>query len=179
MFGGEMSQIPKYNKWLGDQAFAFENAAKAQEHWQEAQRGTAQLLLEASDVTFATISAVDRSMNAEENLQKVQEDSEATDRDLAAAKVDLAEAALEAQAAIDRFSGNNAIRGASAIAEALGISTDEAYELLEALGLLDGRTVTTYVDTIFRSQGNQGPAGRNTQIGGRAAGGPVTQGSMY
>lgn len=174
-FGGEMNQIPQsnVNRYLEDQRLAFDRAREAQEHWQEAQRGTAQLLLEAADPAIAAAGAVERYRDAQDELAGILEDTKASEEEIASAKLAVAEAALEAQAAVDEFSGNNAIRAASSLSEALGISTEEAYELLDALGLLDGRVVTTYVDTIFRSQGNQGPTGRNTQIGGRASGGAI------
>lgn len=142
----------------------------------EAQRAVISAMLEAANPAFAAAKAAERQRAAEEKLIEVQADHEASERDIAEAQLASAEATLESQAALDAFDASGVTEGASAIAEALDISTREAKELLEILGILDGQTFTTVVQTQFRegrvSSAGAPPIGTQSQ---RRHGGPTTR----
>jgi hypothetical protein len=146
--------------------------------------------LEAADPVFAASGAMDRLRGAQEDLTEVQKDTESTAVDIANAELAVAEAALDAEGALRDLGAGDVNRGISVIADALGKSDEEARLLLEALGILDGTTVTSIVDVNFRSSGDlvarraitQGGEVVGVRSGGvefRHAGGPVTAGSSY
>lgn len=146
----------------------------------EAQRELQLAYLEAANPIFAAQRALDRYRTAQETLTKVQEDGESTASDIAAATLDVASAALEAEGAMTELADGNIAAGVSAIADALGLSDDEARDLLETLGILNGTEVTTVVNTEFRTRGvpprdRFGSIDTSTRVvsGVRQHGGPV------
>lgn len=139
--------------------------------------------LAAADPLFAAVSAIQKYQDAQESLQEVQKDRKATEEDLALAQLDVAEAAIEAQGAMDRLRSGGAAAleaGVRLLADALGISDTQARDLLETLKLLDGQTFTSTVRV--RTIGDPGdpiprsPGGGNVA---RAAGGIVNRHQIY
>lgn len=150
---------------------------------EDAQRAARDAFLEAADPAFAAANAMERLRDAEKALADVREDSEASAEDVISAELDLYEARLNTQAALNNLDEASLIRVFDTLAAAMGGSTEDARELLEALGLLDGLTVTTVVETEFRTVGSP-PAGSSVgggggRVGARARGGPVTGGEPY
>lgn len=134
--------------------------------------------LEAADPIFAAVSAVDRYRQAQENLEEVQKDRKSTDQDVAAAQLDVAQSALDAQVALDKLGDGGLTQGIDAIATALGVSRNEARDLLEVLGVLDGKKVTTVVETRFTQTGNKvGGASFTPEL--RHSGGQVEKNTPY
>lgn len=144
-----------------------------------AHRTYLEALQESLDPVLGAVNAIGTLRDAQAHLGEVQEDSESTADDLAEAQLAVAEAMLRAQGALDQVdptSLNNSIR---TLADTLGISETAAADLLEQLGLIDGKTVTTTVVTRFLERRDvQSGTGRTFQ-GGRAAGGPVSAGESY
>lgn len=166
---------------LADQYEEWARQAKAA---RDAQLAATQALLEAANPALAAARAMERYQSAQANLAEVQADGKSSAEDIARAQLDVASAALEAQAAMDLFKVEGVTRGADAIAKALGIGTDEALELMRVLGLLSGMEVTTVVRTRFeeirdtRSVGSAANATR-TYGGGRQHGGSVDPRHWY
>lgn len=132
---------------MGD---AEEGAASLEEQLlaaRDAQESLSDVLRAAADPAFAAVQAYQQY---QQTLQAVDEDGERT----AEEQLELAEAILKAQGALDAFTAGGVTQAAEAIATALGISRDEAAALLEELGILDGTTVTSLVDVQFRASGS-------------------------
>lgn len=137
---------------------------------------------EALNPISAAIGAVNRLQEAEAALQAVEEDSEATTDDVAAAQWAYVESLFAAQGALDQISGENLEQALDGIAVALGISRDEAIDLLNQLDLLDGKSVTSVVNmhTIHRTTDTAtGSSGDRQAVSGRFAGGPMAAGQVY
>jgi len=147
----------------------------------EAQRNLRRSFLELADPIFAANDALGRLRDAQDRLIEVQEDSESSAADVAEALLDVAEASLDAQGALEELGDGNLTEGIARIAEALGISDEAARILLETLGLLDGMTIETVVNTRFTTSG-AGPVVVTNQTGKyvpKALGGPVMAGQTY
>ena len=154
-----------------------EDAARLRDRLTEAtaaQRAMRQAFLEAADPAFAAAAAIRRLNDAQERLEELQKSGTASAEEIAQAELELAQAALEAQGAIDEFDASGIEAAISTIATALGVSRERAQELLEELGLLDGTRVSVFVDI------NQGRVSvPNSIIGGiteRQHGGPARRG---
>jgi hypothetical protein len=119
----------------------------------EAQRNLRRSFLELADPIFAANDAMGRLRDAQQNLIDVQEDVDSTAQDVANAQLEVASAALGAQGALEELGDGNLTGGIARIAEALGVSDDEARDLLETLGLIDGTEVETVVNTRFTTSG--------------------------
>jgi hypothetical protein len=153
------------------------DAAAAAAAAAEAQRALKQQYLESANPIFAAQGALDRLVTAQQKLIDVQEDTKASSEDVALAELELARAALQAQGALDALAEGDVNAGIAAIADALGKSDAEARQLLEALGLIDGKQVTTVVNTRYNTFGREPTTGN---LGGqRQHGGPVRAGTSY
>lgn len=158
-----------------DLAQSQEEQAKAAQEAADAQKKLRDEYLQSADPIFAAVSGLDGLASAQANLKEVQENSESTARDVAEAELAVAEAALEVQGALNAVADGNLDQGIAAIADALGKSDDEARQLLEALGLIDGKNVTTVVTTSYRTTGS-----RPSNFGGpRQFGGDVNRDTSY
>lgn len=147
----------------------------------DAQRQLRLEYLEAADPIFAASQAVGRYQDAQQRLTELQQDGDATARDIAEAQLAVAEAALEAEAAMINFA-ENPEAGIRTLSDALNITREDAIELLEQLDVLDGTTVNTFVNTtiterVVRSSGVV--AGTGALGGDRHGGGPVEAGKLY
>jgi methyl-accepting chemotaxis protein len=148
----------------------------------EANRALRDSFLALADPIFAANDAMGRLRDAQENLIEVQDDVDSSAEDVADAQLAVAESALIAQGALEDLGDGDLAGGIARIAEALGISDDEARELLETLGLLDGKKVETVVNTRYTTSGKPPPNVVTNQTGTytpRARGGPVTDGTPY
>ncbi len=99
------------------------------------------------------------------------------------AQLELAAQVFETESALREFDGGNVEQSVLAIAEALDIDAQAARELLEELGLIDGTTVRSVVDTQFTQSGTPaairsgGGGGGDSLAGtGKQHGGPVQAG---
>src|SRR5690606_16118729 len=168
-----------------------------------AQRDLTNARNEALSPVAQAVGAIERMQEAQANLEAIEADSESTARDIAAAHWDYVESWWAAEAALQNIRPGQLITAIEGIAEALDISTDEAYDLLDALDLLDGKEVNSFVRVTHLGVGGAGssavPTGgffgdANTRGAGssavpkggffgdantRAAGGPVVGGGMY
>jgi hypothetical protein len=113
----------------------------------------------------------------QELLAQVDADGQRTSEEL----VELAEAVLDTQAALSALDSSTLTGGLDAIARALGVSREEAERLLDTLGVLDGKTVTSIinVEEVVRraSDTYSGTSGRTYT--GRQHGGPVEADMPY
>lgn len=130
---------------------------------EEAQESLADTVRAFADPAFKAVKALKDLHKAEASLADVQGDSEATAEDVAAAQFDLVEATLKAQAALDDVDGTALEATVDAVTTALALSDDEARRLLETLGLLDGKTVSTVID--IQTRGDAGATG-GINVGG-------------
>lgn len=157
----------------------FEESLRSAE---EAQRSLADAIKEFTDPTFAAVKAVERWQGAIEKAAEVAKDAGTDSKEYARAQLDIAEAALEAQGALDTFDTSGPLEQVQALADVLDISDFEARMLLETLGLLDGTSVTTAVnvDTVYRTSGGGGAIPTAVSSGlpmaFRAEGGPLSAG---
>ena len=143
-------------------------------------------LKESANPVFAASQAIGRLNDAQADLIEVQEDSDSSARDVAEAQLAVAEALIEAQLALDSLDAAGPSEAIAALSEIMGISKQEAEDLLVQLGLLDGKQVVTFVTTEFTTRGSlpnlppgQQPGGLIDRIGGRALGGPVTANTPF
>jgi len=151
----------------------------------DAQESLADAVLAFASPTFKAVKAVKDLKKAEADLLDVQDDVKSTSEDIAAAQLAVVEAMFKAQGALDGVTGV-ALEGAlAAITLALGITDEEARNLLETLGILDGTTVTSVVEVEGRLTGNQA-AFDNTRpelmpgfADSKQHGGPVAKGVPY
>jgi hypothetical protein len=154
---------------------------------EENQTSLATAMREFADPTFAAISAVDKLRDAQANLEELQEEGEATSEELAEAQIEIAKAVLEAQGALDEFSAGGIDEQVGVIAAALGISDEAARDLLETLGLIDGKRVEATANVVFTAGGSTSAqntlaaAGSTTLTGAlaRQHGGDVRAGHPY
>ena len=132
-----------------------ENLTEALIDAKESHDSLAKTMLEAVNPTLNAISAYEDYKEALDVYNDVAADSESSTDDIAQAQIDLLRETLEAQGALDAFSGANLDEQLDIISRALGISKTEAQELLETLGLIDGTEVTTVINIVERRQGSE------------------------
>lgn len=161
------------------------DAADATRDLEEAHREMVSAMNEALSPIAAAQGAVQRLQEAESHLNEVRADSEATAEDVAEAEWGFVESLWAAQGALDQIDPSQLDTALEGIATALNISKQEAIELLEQLGILDGTEVDTVITTTYRTVGSAA-AGTSVTAGGlfgsagmRAAGGPVSANAMY
>lgn len=111
-------------------------------------------MLEAANPIFGAVGAIDRMRDAQARLDEVLGDSKSTSQDVAAAQLEVARTTLEAQAAIDQVDPTTMEEGFRAIEDALGDSGVKASDLLTTLGLLDGKKVTSIIETKVVTTGD-------------------------
>ena len=164
----------------------------------DAQTSLANAMREFADPTFAAVSALERLQEAQAALIELQEGGEASAYELAAAELEVAKAALEAQGALDDFSAAGVDEQIRIIATAAGISEAKARELFDTLGLIDGQSVTSVINVHTRYTQSGSKAEKLAALGldkssldrspgvrrklaalGLEHGGPVSQGSPY
>ena len=140
----------------------------------DAQESLSAVLLAAASPAFAAVSAYTKY---QETLVKVDEDGKRT----AEEQLELAEAVLKTQGALDAFTAGGVEKSAAAIAEALDISKQEARDLLTELGILDGTVATAVIDVGLTGRGASAFAsGSGSSFGGpRQHGGPVSPGQSF
>jgi len=138
--------------------------------------GLANAILELSSPSLKAINAVEKMQTAEESLNDVLADTKATTEDVAQAQLDFAVAIFEAQGALDGVDANSVNGAMQILQDALGLSDDEARDLLETLGLLDGTDVNSTVTVTHRNQFDDFDRGPG---GARAHGGPVSAGGSF
>jgi hypothetical protein len=168
---------------LGDEA---DTTATKLKTMADRQREATRAILDALNPVSNAASAIGRMNDAQDRLIDLQEDAEASTADIAEAQFDYALSLFEAQAALENIDPTDLQGSIEAIASALKISDDEARNLLETLGILDGTQVTTVINTTIRRRdiSDQDPLAdaERTTIGfggGRASGGPVSAGMAY
>ena len=147
-----------------------------------AQRSLNNMYAESLNPVAAAVNAVDRLRQAEETLKEVQKDKKASDEDVARAQFDYAQALINTQVALDSLSYEDQRRAVDLFQAALGLTKDEAAELLERLGVMDGTRIAMYIDMYEQVKRDTG----RSRVGGpsfipelRAEGGPVSPGSLY
>lgn len=161
------------------------NFASALDEATRKQRESTAAYNEALSPITNAVGALNRMQEAHDTLIAVQADAEASTRDVRQAQLDYAESVFEAQGALDSIDSSKLEFALDGIARALGISSEEARELLRELGLLDGKTVTTVIRTRFEEvrdvrTNNVSPQdGGRYYGGGRAVGGYVTDQAYY
>jgi hypothetical protein len=133
----------------------------------DAQMQMIDALQAAADPVFR---AVDAMQNYHETLARVDEDGQRT----AEEQLELAKAILSAQGAASALTASNPEKGIMAIATALGISREAARELLVELGILDGKTVTTFIRSVVEGVVAADAVRERGMIGGKQHGGPFT-----
>jgi hypothetical protein len=98
-----------------------------------------------ADPVFNALDAYERYNDM---LLRIDDDGERTADEM----LDLAGATLDVAAAFDSLDTENVEDAMETLSGALGISKDEAHDLLVELGLLDGKTITTKVLVDFRNR---------------------------
>lgn len=164
-----------------DQIISLEDALAAAE---AAQTSLADAMRSFADPTFAAVNAVQNLQEKQRELAEAQEDGESSAEELAEKQLEVAKAVLEAQGALDAFSAGNIEEQIGVVAAALGISDQEARELLATLGILDGTSVNADATVVFTAAGSKtamaaasGATDASVSLlgGFRAAGGPVSK----
>lgn len=129
-----------------------------------AQVSLSSAMLAHLDPVTQAAQAVGRYDDAARQLAEAQAEGAASAEELADLSLEVATSALEAQAALDQVSPRRLEDAVRILAEALGVSTAEARQLLETLDLLDGRTIRTVVDVDIRGGGVSGQG--SSRLGG-------------
>lgn len=142
----------EYNRMLTAAREATLEAAAAADRHAAAIRGVSSAMLEATSPVVAAVSAVERLNAATAAKIALEKTGTASSEALAQAELDVAIATLEAQANLDalRFDPANLETSIDAIGTALGMTDEEVRALLTSLGILNGMTVTTYLDFKYR-----------------------------
>lgn len=135
----------------------------------EAHSNWAAELKTSSDPVFKAIDQLGRLEDAQEKVTELQEAGKTDTDEYRRAQLDLAEAFLETQSALDEVDANSINDTIFVLAEALEISKSEARELLQQLGLLDGKRVNTVIDLSVQGPRQMIAAGGKMQA--QAAGG--------
>jgi TP901 family phage tail tape measure protein len=165
---------------MTDAASAVETYRDVVQQTTEAQLSLVSAMNVAFGETGSAIQAVQAMQAAEENLNAVLDDTEASAQDVAAAQYDYAASIFAAQEAVDSMSTAALQATIDGLAQALGLSKDQAADLLVQLGLLDGKTVKSFieVETSYTGGGRDfsPTTGGNRARGG---GGPVMAGVGY
>jgi len=143
-------------------------------------------LAESTDSALKAVNSLGSLQEAQKKVSDLADAGKTDTDEYRLAQLELAAQVFETQAALDEFSGGNIEDAVAGIAEALGISHDAAQDLLEDLGLLDGKEVTSVVTVDFKTRGDRSAGSFfGKQIGDvlisgqRAMGGPVDKGSAY
>lgn len=134
-------QIQAYDDaWAAARKLEYQTrqAATAQDDLTAATWDSIDALKSSVDPVFAAIGAAQRYT---ETLRKVDEDGERTNEEL----VELARVTLDAQIAMDNVDSGNIQQMLALLQGSLGLSADEAEELLRQLHILDG---SKYVFTV-------------------------------
>lgn len=147
-------------------------------------RSLADAMLEMSNPTFKAVKAVEKLKAAQEKVVETSEDSEASAQDIAAAQLEVVKATLEAQGALDALAVDptNLQASIEAIQLVLGGTREDAFELLETLGILDGKQIEALVTVRGEVVGDERAFLGNTGLsiaGPKALGGPVRKGLAY
>lgn len=152
---------------------------------EEAGTSLANTMLALSSPTFKAVKAVESLKKAQANALEVAANSKSSAEDIAAAQLAVVEETLKAQGALDElgFDPANLEGSIQAIQSTLSIGRDEALDLLETLGILDGKQITTLLEIQTSVTGPlAGAVGAGGELhisGARAGGGPVTAGRSY
>ncbi len=145
-----------------------------------AQRALITAQLEALDPAARAAGALQSMAEAEANLDGLQKNSEATARDVAQAQLDYAISVYTAQAALDEFDASGPSNSIGALQTALGLADTEARTVLDTLGLLDGKEVTTVINVrTVQSRINNEASVTPHLRGGRSGGGRVGAGELW
>ncbi len=162
---------------LGKEALT---AAERMQLLADNQRAATRAFQDALNPISNAFSALERLNTAEERLIELQESGEASARDIAEAQFEWVQSLYDAQGALEAIDPSALEGTIEAIGLAFGWSDDEARAFLETLGLLDGKTVTTVINTTYRTTRDAGSMTANDSFGGpRAHGGPVQAGMTY
>lgn len=135
---------------LGDTTEEVEGLAGALGEAAANQTSLANAMREFADPAFKAVSSLQRLKTAQEAVDEIVKEGKGGTEEFAAAMLDLAEANLETQAALDEFEGTGVEEQIRVIADALGIGDMQAQSLLETLGVLDGQTVSMVIDVEER-----------------------------
>lgn len=143
-YQGQADALNEYND-VGEEAaevtatqfYEYETLTQILQDATEAQESLAGALRAAADPVFKAIDAVDRYNRAQEDYNELVEEGEASSEELQLAQIDIAKAALDAQDSLDSMDFTDVAAGVTAVASALGMSEDDARNLLVQLGILD------------------------------------------
>lgn len=166
----------------GDLAGSINGLEQALIDAEDAQTSLADAMLAFADPVFAASKSIIDLAEAEAGLVEVQSDHHASAEDVAAAELEVFEATLKAQGAMDAFSASGLEGQVQLIMDVMGKTKEEAFAFLEALGLIDGTEVTAGATVIFSAGGSAaaqsavtGGAATFTGITQRQHGGPATK----
>lgn len=117
----------------------------------ENQESLADQLLRFANPVYNAVAAIEGLRTAEEKLEEVRADREATSRDIAEAELDVTAKTLEAQAALDAL--GDTTDGIDALAVAFDGPRERLIEILETLGVISGSSWSTILDIEARLVG--------------------------
>lgn len=163
---------------LGDVTEELDDQAEAAKKARDRLKELRDEYLAAADPIFNAVRALDKNREAVDKLNEVMADKKSTDRDVAEAQLAVAEAAIDAQVALDKLAEGDLDKGIRILADALKISDRQARDLLTTLGLLDGKKIVTTVETRHTSTGQTGKSSSGVTAV-RQHGGPVTKHHLY
>ena len=139
---------------IEESADAMEEAATAAEEAAAAQRDYLNSLSESASSAVRALNSLQSLGEAHAKLAELEAAGKGDTDEFREAQLELAAQVFETEQALQDFSGGNVADSIDAIATALGISFEEAQALLEELGLLDGKTVTSVVNVNFGATGS-------------------------
>ncbi len=161
----------QYERSTRDLTKAKEDDTEATDDQIESTKTLGEVLADQADPVLGAIHAYE---NYQQVLQDVDEDGTRTKDEM----LKLAEATLKVSEKFDQIDSSNIEDAVSSVGSALGISDDEARDLLDSLGLLDGKRITAevLVDFMNKIDGKSTRPGQRYAVRALASGGVGAQG---
>jgi len=177
---GAEGAVDEFGNALGDAGDEAKAAEDALKEYLDTLAGLVNPALKA-------VTALTDLQEAHDKVSELEKAGKTDTDEYRLAQLELAAQVFETESALREFDGGNVEDSVAAIATALDIDAQAARDLLTELGLLDGTSVTSVVDTKFTTSGTSAAqrAGATTisaagfTIGGKAEGGPVGAGTPF
>lgn len=160
---------------------ALEDNAAAADAAREALRAYLDELAGATNSALKAVNSLDDLRTAQDKVNELANKGKTDTDEYRLAQLELAAQVFETEQALQDFSGGGVEDAIDGIAAALQISSEEARDLLEELGLIDGKKVQSVIDLRYTATGPQSAQklAERFAFNLRQHGGPVKAGDPY
>ncbi len=152
-FGDEADAALELEEALGDAEGATEDLSEETKSLEQrlldavvAQESLSGVMRDAADPVANAITRVKNYEDAVADLDAKQKDGKTSAEDLANAQIEVGLKALEAQAALDEISLDDLDAAIQAFATSTGLSREAVVDLLDQLGILDGKKIRAILE---------------------------------